>query len=172
MPSPFATKQIYHRPTTDGSYSHPKQAEMALTLKTINYVKRTYPQAIIIFDYAAGLNLKDSDRAKMMATRSEDGHPDIAIDFPSRGYHGLRLELKAEGVVVKKKDGTLRKQPYTRKYKKNGKMFIKRGDHLLEQAQTLRKYNRLGYYANFGIGWNQTKKIIDWYFMNENASLF
>lgn len=172
MPNPFATKQMYHRPTTGGSSYHPKQAEYSLTVQVVNYVKKTYPQAIIIHDFAAGTNLKDSDRIKMMATRSEDGQPDISIDFPSRGYHGLRLELKAEGVVIQKKDGKLRKSPYTRKYKKNGKIFIKRGDHLLEQAQTLRKYNRLGYYANFAIGFNQAKKIIDWYFKNENASLF
>jgi len=99
MPSPFIVPKTYHRPSAGGSSIHPKQAEYALTVKVINYVKKTYPQAIIIHDYAAGLNLRDSDRMKMMATRSEDGHPDISIDFPSRGYHGLRLELKAEGVV-------------------------------------------------------------------------
>ena len=172
MPSPFAAQKTYHRPTTGGSSNHPKQVEYALTLKVVNYVKKTYPHVIIIHDIAAGLNLKDSDRIKMMATRSEDGQPDISIDFPSRGYHGLRLELKADGVVIKKKDGSLRKAPYTRKYKKGGKIFIKRGDHLLEQAQTLRKYLRIGYYANFAIGFVQAKKIIDWYMENENASLF
>lgn len=175
MPSQStAQPKTYRRPPTGGS-SHPKQEEERLTIQVVNYVKKTYPHVIIIHDIAAGMNLKDSDRMKMMATRSEDGQPDISIDFPSRGYHGLRLELKVEGTVIKKKDGTLRKQTYTRKYRKNGKIFIKRGDHLLEQAQTLRKYNRLGYYANFAIGFYGqlgAKKIIDWYMKNENASLF
>lgn len=132
----------------------------------------TYPAAIVVCDYAAGLNLKDTDRMQMMKTRSEDGQPDVSVDYPSRGYHGLRLELKAEGVVIFKKDGKLRAAPYTRKYKRGGKLFIKRGDHLQEQAATLNKYNKLGYYANFSVGWLQTKRIIDWYFQNENASLF
>lgn len=174
MPSSFASHtKTYRRPSlTASSASHPKRAEEQLQIKVSNYVKKNYPQAILVGDFAAGLNLKDSDRIKMMAMRSEDGQPDISIDFPSRGYHGLRLELKAEGVVIFKKDGKLRASPYTRKYKKSGKLFIKRGDHLQEQAATLRKYNNMGYYGNFAVGWLQTKRIIDWYFKNENASLF
>lgn len=169
MPTVFERQRIYSKPSTG---YHTKRAEEQLQIKVSNYIKSTYPQAILVGDFAAGLNLKDSDRIKMMAMRSEDGQPDISIDYPSRGYHGLRLELKAEGVVVKKKDGRLRKAPYTRKYKKNGKIYIKKGDHLQEQAATLRKYIGLGYYANFAIGFLEAKKIIDWYFKNEQTTLF
>lgn len=175
MPNQFAPQaRTYRRPslTASSTSNHPKRAEMQLTLKACRYIKETYPQAIVLHDFAAGLNLKDSDRMQMMATRSEDGQPDLSVDYPSRGYHGLRLEIKAEGVVIFKKDGKLRAAPYTRKYKKSGKLFIKKGDHLQEQAATLRKYNNMGYYGNFAVGWLQLKRIIDWYFKNENASLF
>lgn len=110
----------------------------------------------------------------MMKLRSDDGQPDISVDEPKRGYHGLRIELKAEGTVIYKKDGkTLRKQPYTRKYRLNGRLFIKRGDHLAEQAAMLQKYNRKGYFARFCIGYDKAVRLIDWFMERpQNIELF
>src|SRR5437016_2749060 len=100
-----------------------------------------------------------NQRMIMMSMRSDDGQPDISIDFPSRGFHGLRIELKKEGTVLYNKDGTLRKQPYIRRYKANGKVFIKRGDHLAEQTSLLKKYNDQGYFARFAIGFDAAKRL-------------
>lgn len=109
----------------------------------------------------------------MVALRSDNGQPDISIDFPSRGFSGLRIELKKEGTVIYTKSGNLRKQPYTRRYKRNGKVYIKRGDHLAEQAATLEKYNELGYLARFAVGYNNAIKLIDWYMCRpEQVELF
>ena len=105
----------------------------------------------------------------MMKTRSDDGMSDLHILTPSRGYHGLVIELKKDGVVVYKKDGTLRKSPYTRRFK-DGR--IKRGDHLAEQAAYLQRMNDMGYFARFSIGFDNFKKLVDWYFENEQTSLF
>lgn len=151
-----------------------KKTEQNIQLRVCNYLRREYPDVIFLSDYAAGLNLTDHQRMVMRAMRSDDGAPDIAIDYPSRGYHGLRIELKAEGTVIYKKDGkTLRKAPYTRKYAKNGKLFIKRGDHLAEQAAMLRKYNEQGYLGRFCVGFDKAKTLIDWYMERpENSSLF
>lgn len=118
---------------------------------------------MFVSDYAAGMELTNNQRIKMMAMRSDDGQPDISIDFPSRGYHGLRIELKKEGTVIYKKDGTLRKASYKRTYKKNGKLFIKTGDHIQEQVDALKKYNANGYLARFAIGYDNAIKLIDWY---------
>jgi hypothetical protein len=147
---------------------HHQKKEENIQIRISNYVKKHYPQVILIGDFAAGLDLTDSQRMRMMAMRSEDGQPDISIDYPSRGYHGLRLELKKEGTVLYKKDGTLRAQKYKRRLK-NG--MIKTGDHLQDQAATLLKYRQLGYCAAFAIGFDDAKKKIDAYMCNEQAEL-
>lgn len=152
-----------------------KKTEQNLQCRVIRYICKEYPDKGIVYsDYAAGVNLTDHQRREMMAQRSEDGMPDIYIDYPSRGFHGLRIELKAEGTHIYKKDGkTLRKTPYTRRYIRNGKLFIKRGDHLAEQAAVLQKYNQLGYFGRFAIGYDAATQLIDWYFERpKNAQIF
>lgn len=163
-------RPIHRAPIAMPTQRHKQHKEEDLQLRLSRYIKREYPQAILVGDFAAGANLTDGQRQKMMTMRSEDGQPDISLDFPSRGFHGLRLELKAEGTVVFKKDGTLRKASYTRRFA-NG--TIKRGDHLAEQWATIQKYRELGYYADFIIGFDEAIKIVDWYMCRpENASLF
>lgn len=148
-----------------------KKTEENLQVRVCNYLRKNHPDIIFCSDYAAGLKLTDWQRIQMMKMRSHDGQPDISIDHPSRGFFGLRIELKSEGTKIYKKDGvTLRKQPYVRRYK-NG--TVKRGDHLAEQAETLKKYNDIGYFARFGIGYNDTIKLIRWYLdLPEQTSLF
>lgn len=154
----------YRQPDRVRRGTHPVRHEEKLQIRISNYIKREYPQVILIGDFAAGLNLTDSQRIKMMAMRSEDGQPDISIDYPSRGYHGLRIELKVEGTKIYKKDGkTLRKDPYSRTYWVRGRRFIRSGDHLAEQAATLKKYNDMNYYARFAIGEELAIRLIDWY---------
>lgn len=131
----------------------------------VKYVKENYPEAIIECDYAAGLNLTNSQRIKMIGMRSDRGMPDVRIYYPSRGYHGLMIELKKEGVKIYKRDGvTLRKAPYTNRYKRNGRIYIRRGDHNEEQAATLQKFEKLGYCARYAIGRDHAKELVDRYF--------
>lgn len=146
-----------------------KQTEENVQRRLCNYIKRRYPEAIFFAD-GSGVKMSDTKRIAMTAMRSHgDRIPDLIIDFPSRGYHGARFEVKPEGTVIYNKDGTLRKQSYVRRFK-NG--TIKRGDHLAEQAATLQKYNDQGYFARFIIGYDDGVRKIDYYFANENASLF
>lgn len=146
-----------------------KQTEEGLQKRCCNYITRTYPH-IIFFSDGSGIHMSDTKRMSMTSMRSKgDRIPDVIIDHASRGFYGARFEVKPEGTVIYKKDGTLRKQPYVRKFK-NG--TIKRGDHLAEQAATLHKYNEAGYFARFTVGFEDFKKKLDWYMENENASLF
>ena len=183
---PFST--VRRTPNLDPVTAEPKeldavkhrvQHEQTLILRCCAYVKQNYPQAIIVTDYAAGMDLKSSDRMKMMSMRSEDGHPDISIDYPADHimpdgspihYAGLRLEGKRADFVIYNKDKTLRKMPYRRKYMRNGKPYFKTGDHLAEQEATLKKYRKVGFYSNFFRGYDEFVKIVDWYF--GNPSLF
>ena len=178
--SPRQTKQpprkrrpVFMRTKTpQATTKHVRRKEEGVQLRICHYLKKTYPQAVFICDYAAGLNLTDGQRIKMMKMRSDDAMSDINILTPSRGYHGLIIELKEEGVVIYKKDGTLRKSTYRRKYYRNNKLFIKTGDHIAEQAAYLEKMNKKGYLGRFAIGYDKAKALIDWYFMNEQTTLF
>jgi hypothetical protein len=148
------------RPLSTPTGKHNQKKEESIQIRVSSYIKKNYPQAILIGDFAAGLDLTDGQRIKMMKMRSEDGQPDISFDYPSRGYHGLRIELKKDGTVIYKREGSLRKQGYSRRLK-NG--MIKKGDHLAEQVATLNKYNKLGYLGRFAIGYESAIRLIDWY---------
>lgn len=142
-----------------------KREEESDQLWLIKYVRNNYPEAIVESDYAAGLDLTNTQRIKMMQLRSEKGMPDVRVYFPSRGYHGLIIELKKDSTAIFKRDGvTLRKAGYTRKYKRYGKWFITTGDHNQEQQATLDKFRKLGYFADRAIGRAQAQHLVDWYF--------
>lgn len=146
-----------------------KQKEENLQRRICKYLQTNYAHTIFFSD-ASGVKMSDTKRMSMHAMKSKDLRvPDIIIDFPSRGYHGARLEVKPEGTTIYKKDGTLRKDTYVRRFK-NGS--IKRGDHLAEQADSLLRYNDAGYFARFVVGFDDAKKKIDWYMENENTQLF
>lgn len=153
---------VVTRPKPKTAYR--RREEESDTLWLVKYVREHYPEAIVECDFAAGLDLTHTQRIKMMAMRSEDGMPDVRVYFPSRGYHGLVIEMKKEGTVIFKQDGTLRKAPYTRKYKRYGKWYIKRGDHNVDQQRTIEKFRRLGYFADRAIGRTQAQNLVDWYF--------
>lgn len=146
-----------------------KKVEESEVQRFINWVRRDFPYVIIYCD-AIGEDLTDAGRIRMQSMRTIRV-PDIIIDYPSRGYNGARFEHKKEGTVIYKKDGkTLRKQPYTHRFK-NG--TIKRGDHLQEQADSLTRLNKAGYYARFTVGLEELKKHFLWYMeVPEQQELF
>ena len=78
--------------------------------------------------------------------RSCSGLPDIMIFEPRRSYYGLFLEVKKEGSVVFKKDGDIRSDK-----------------HLKEQEEILFQLQQKGYFAQFVIGFDEAKSIIDYY---------
>lgn len=132
---------------------------------------KNWPQAIVVGD-PIGLITNDNMRIAAMATRSEKGNPDITIIYPSRGFVGMVIEHKKEGTVLKNKDGSWRKQTYTRKYRKGGKLYISTGDHIAEQVATLYKYKDNGFFGCFTIGRYSLKRRIDWFFENLQTEMF
>lgn len=72
------------------------------------------------------------------------------IFYPSRGYHGLLLELKPEGtsVIIKigPEKGTLTKDP-----------------HIRSQMHVLDDMEKLGYCARMVVGEKEAQDTIDWY---------
>lgn len=151
----------------------------------INWFRKEFPGVIIYTDFAAGMKMTDNQRILLMSSRSHDGMPDIYIDHATTHkikmkdgsirevtYHGARFEMKKTGFTVYKKDGvSLRAAPYTRKYRRGGKLFIKRGDHLQDQALTLRDYERAGFYARFVRGLEHAKRHARWFMNAESETL-
>jgi hypothetical protein len=127
-------------------YQSPR-SEATVQQQVCRYLRIQYPSAIFRSDFASGMKLTMGQATKHKALQSSRAWPDLFIYEPVADRQGLAMELKAEGVTVFKKDGTLRKD-----------------EHLEEQAAMLEALRRRGYVATFAIGFDQAKSIIDEYF--------
>jgi len=119
-----------------------KQSEQSIHAQVCAYLKAQYPHVIFTSE-ASGLRLTIGQAKKMKALRSSSGLPDLWVMEPSTNYHGLFIELKAEGVL-----------------KRNGRF---KTDHIKEQGEVMERLNKKGYYAQFAIGFEHAKSIIDEY---------
>lgn len=128
------------------------------------YLQLQYPSVIYRFDVGSDLKLTPGQAAKHKRLHPERGYPDLYIAESSENinskdwngivrewgfYFGLYLEIKTESNSPYKKDGTL-----------------KNDQHLEEQARMLEKLRARGYKAEFGVGFEGCKKIIDEYLRN------
>ena len=111
-----------------------------------NYIKMQYPDVIFTSD-SSGIKLSIGAAMKMLALKSKCKIPDLIIFEPQGKYNGLIIEIKKTGEKLYKKDGITFKS-----------------EHLEEQHKTIERLNSKGYYACFGIGFDQCKEIIDKYF--------
>ena len=128
------------------------------------YLQQQYPDVIYRFDLAADIKLTPGQAAKHHILHPKRGYPDLLIAESSENvnskdwngivrewgfYFGLYLEIKTESNSPYKKDGILKKD-----------------QHLEEQAEMLEKLRARGYKAEFGVGFEGCKKIIDEYLRN------
>lgn len=135
-----------------------KKQEEKLQLAVCNYIRLAYPDAIFMCDLASGLRLPIWIAAMNKKMRSSRGQPDLFIAQKSvmygesihmrREFSGLFLELKREGttILVKGKDGM---KTYTK------------DKHIQEQLTVLFKLQSFGYRAEFAVGFDEAKRIID-----------
>lgn len=143
-------------------------SEHSLYEQIARYLQLQYPNVIYRFDIAADLKLTPGQAAKHKRLHPERGYPDLFIAKPKEvkvktalggGYilveaktlSGLYLEIKTESNSPYKKDGTLKKD-----------------QHLEEQAKMLEKLRARGYRAEFGVGFEGCKQIIDEYFKKQD----
>lgn len=127
--------------------------EHQVQLNICKYLRLQYRNVIFASDYAAGTKLTRFNAAMQKMMKSDRGYPDIFIAQPMpRGtggnnmWHGLYLELKTERARVWLRDGRLSTDK-----------------HIKEQAAVLERLRELGYCANFARGFDEAKRIIDWY---------
>lgn len=123
-----------------------KNKEEKLQIAVCDYIRLKYKDVIFCSDVGSRVRLTKSQAGKAKMMRSGRGHPDLFIAEPKGEFHGMYLELKADGVKVFKKDGTLRKDR-----------------HLEEQYEMLQRLKKKKYFAEFAIGFDEAKLYIDYY---------
>jgi hypothetical protein len=136
--------------------------EQTLQQQVCQYLRLQYPSVIFRSDFASGLALTPHQAITHRNLQSSRSWPDLFIYAARRGHYGLALELKQEGTTIIIKRGP-----------KKGQLTA--NPHIREQFFMLRELKKRGYYANFACGFDEAKKIIDWYFgriERENGELF
>lgn len=114
--------------------------------QVFRYVQWQYPDIIFNADMG-GVRVPIGLAKKMKSLGNCRAFPDINIPEPRGKYYGLYIELKRTNTKLKKKNGD----------------WV--NDHVAEQADMLEKLRQRGYYAEFAIGFEHCKNIIDEYLM-------
>lgn len=137
--------------------------ESDVQTQVADYLRLRYPNVLFHSDFGSGVKLTPGQAVKQK--RQNGGRrawPDMLIAEPfieevlfedalcrGRLNHGLFLELKKEGTRLKKKNGEWA------------------SEHIAEQAEVLEKLRERGYCAEFAVGFDEAKKIIDEYLGGE-----
>jgi hypothetical protein len=117
------------------------------------YLRLQYPNVIFHFDLA-GLNLSRAQAGMMKSIQGGRGWPDLFIaqlkyeeseDHEAIIWQGLFIEIKKEETILWKTKGG------------------PKSDHIKEQIDCLNILTDKGYKAEFGIGFDDCKKMIDEY---------
>ena len=78
-------------------------------------------------------------------------------------YFGLYIEIKKDGTKLKRDKDAKKVLKGETKIRKKGDWWDK---HIEEQADMLEKLRARGYKAEFGVGFDECKRIIDNYLCN------
>lgn len=154
------------------------QSEAQLQMQVADYLRLQYPDVMFHSDFGSGVKLTPRQAAiQKRQSGGQRGWPDMFIaesriigsifknysvaewlgrtpkctDKIEGFFSGLFLELKKEGTRLKKKTGEWATE------------------HIAEQAEMLEKLRGRGYVAEFAIGFDQAKRIIDEYLGGRNG---
>jgi len=121
--------------------------EYELQKAVCRYLSYQYSEVEYMSDTIANLKLTMQQASRNKAIQKNGFKcPDLIILEPRNGYHGLFIELKLETP-----------------FKKDGSIKASKNDHLKGQLETIERLNSKGYFACFGVGFEDTKEIIDNY---------
>ncbi len=140
--------------------------ESDLQVKVADYIRLKYPNVLFHSDFGSGIKMTKGQAIKQKRQNGgRRGWPDLFIaeprelttfdvktnrDVPTgKFYRGLFIELKKEGTRIRKKDGS----PASK--------------HIAEQDAMLKALWLRGYQTFFAVGFDEAKKIIDWYLGGE-----
>jgi hypothetical protein len=123
--------------------------ETNLHIRIAYYIRHNYPDVIFTSE-SSGIKLTIGQAVLQKKMRSGRALPDLMLFESRRGYNGMFLEIKKDGVNI---------------YKKNGE--IKRDKHLQEQEEVLARLTEKGYFAKFVVGYENAIALIDYYLENK-----
>ncbi len=115
-----------------------RKNEENLHLKICDYLRKNYPDVLFRTDFSSGMKMSPGQAAKHKKFQKSRAWPDLFIAESNTLASGLFLEIKAENVIV---------------FKKNGE--IRQNKHLIEQDKMLKELRSKGYRARFVIGYKQ-----------------
>jgi len=148
-----------------------KESESDLQKRVLFYFEKTYRKdfpycQIVVNPLSEAINsalyffVKNKElRKKILFKVYEIAHslgfkasqPDLLFLQPNKDYSGLAIEIK-----------TLEANPYYA----NDNTKLKKNVHTKPQKEYLDSLSSAGYYATFGVGFENCKEIIDKYFQN------
>lgn len=138
-------------------------SEENLQVMVADYLRLQYPNVLFHSDYGSGAKLTISQAViQKRLNEGKKSWPDMFISepkeicwmeiggnsVPTKWLHGLYIELKKDGTRLKKKDGNWATE------------------HIAKQAETLKQLRKAGYRAEFTVGYEEAKQIIDNYLGN------
>lgn len=110
------------------------------------YIRIKYPNVIFRTDFSSGMKMSIGMARRHKSLQSHSAYPDLFIAEPRGKYAGMYLELKTLKNKIYKTDGTLLKNK-----------------HHEEQAVMLDRLKEKGYYAEFGLGYQDSINKINEY---------
>ena len=120
-------------------------SEKTLHKAVCRYISLQYPEVMFVSE-PGGIRVTPGIAREIAKLRSDIGLPDLYILEPSKGHHGLILELKKDIDEYRNKKGEIRGNK-----------------HIQIQNKILKKLRRRGYFAVFAGGFDEAQRIIDWY---------
>lgn len=118
-----------------------------------DYLRFRHPDVLFHSDFGSGVKLTMGQAVRQKRLNGgRRAWPDLFIAQPKfihvnhgQWQHGLFIELKKEGIRLKKKNGEWA------------------SDHIAEQAKVLGELRNAGYIAEFAVGYDEAVAIIDNY---------
>ena len=125
-----------------------------LQVAVSDYLNLQYPKVIFTSESSGGKAANQQAAIRAKRKRSQNGLPDLIILKRTDHYAGLMLELKVEKTCIIVKIG-------------ERKGMLSEDKHIVEQYNVLESLRKEGYYAEFAVGFDQAKAIIDAYMGNQ-----
>lgn len=111
-----------------------------------DYLRLRHPDVLFHSDFGSGVKLTMGQAVRQKRLNGgRRAWPDLFIAYPSKGFHGLFIELKKDGTRIKKKNGEWA------------------SDHIAEQAAVLNELASAGYITDFAVGYEKAIAIIEDY---------